>query len=500
MNGELPEGWANPRLADVAEIALGKMLDKARRTRGIPLPYLRNANVRWNDFDLADLLDMPFEDHELERFAVEAGDLMVCEGGEPGRAAVWPGGRRKVKFQKALLRVRPLAGIDPRWVMHSLRRDAASGALETHFTGSTIKHFPLQAVREYRVPLPPLAEQRRIVSAVEALLARVNAAKQRLDRMPGILKRFRQAVLAAACSGRLTEEWREKHAAPHPAGEALCERRATGANGQRGRGTRAPAEPVDAAALPEIPDCWVWARLPELGELNRGKSRHRPRNAPHLLGGPYPFVQTGDVARSGGRITVHSQTYSEAGLAQSRLWPARTVCITIAANIADSALLSYPACFPDSVVGFVADEGCCLPEYVEFFVRTARRDLSQFAPATAQKNINLEILREVAVPVPPVEEQREIVCRVERLFALADLAGRQVQAATGRSSTLAQAALAKAFRGELVPTEAELARLEGRRYESAEELLQRMSLSSANADGGPSAPTRRARIRKVRHG
>lgn len=233
-------------------------------------------------------------------------------------------------------------------------------------------------------------------------------------------------------------------------------------------------ERIAFADLPDIPDEWTWMRLADIGKLDRGKSRHRPRNAPHLYGGNYPFIQTGDVARSDGRITTHSQTYSEAGLAQSRLWPAGTVCITIAANIADSALLTYPACFPDSIVGFTVNEAVSTPEYVELFVRTARADLSQFAPATAQKNINLEILRDVAVPTPPLPEQHEIVRRVEALLRLADAIERRVAATTARAEKLMQAVLAKAFRGELVPTEAELGRREGREYEPASVLLERV--------------------------
>jgi len=177
---------------------------------------------------------------------------------------------------------------------------------------------------------------------------------------------------------------------------------------------------MENSDLPEIPDSWLWAYLPNLGFMNRGTSRHRPRNASHLYGGDYPFIQTGDVAQSGGRITSHQQTYSNAGLAQSRLWPAGTVCITIAANIAESALLTYPACFPDSVVGVIADPELSLPEYVEYFIKTARADLAQYAPATAQANINIAILNDVAVPTPPLEEQREIVRRGEALFKLAD--------------------------------------------------------------------------------
>jgi type I restriction enzyme S subunit len=139
--------------------------------------------------------------------------------------------------------------------------------------------------------------------------------------------------------------------------------------------------------------------------MNRGKSKHRPRNAPHLYGGKYPFVQTGDISQSNGRITKHTQTYSEAGLAQRKLWPQGTICITIAANIASSAVLTYPACFPDpdSVVGILSD--VFPPEYIEFFIRTARSELEQFAPATAQKNINIGILNKVVIPLAPIKDR-----------------------------------------------------------------------------------------------
>src|SRR6476469_9280784 len=117
------------------------------------------------------------------------------------------------------------------------------------------------------------------------------------------------------------------------------------------------------------PSGWRLVKLGELGEVSRGRSRHRPRYASHLYGGPYPFIQTGDIRASGGRITHHSQTYSEAGLAQSRLWPAGTLCITIAANIAETAILTYPACFPDSVVGFLSNPSLCDVRFVEYMFR-----------------------------------------------------------------------------------------------------------------------------------
>jgi type I restriction enzyme S subunit len=159
------------------------------------------------------------------------------------------------------------------------------------------------------------------------------------------------------------------------------------------------ADVVNFNAPYEVPPSWRWLRLPQLGTLDRGRSRHRPRNDPKLYGGPYPFIQTGDVRASQGRLTTFKQTYSEVGLAQSRLWPKGTLCITITANIAETAILDIDACFPGSIVGFLPDKDVCNPHFVEFFIRTVKVDLAAFAPATAQKNINLETLKFFMFPV-----------------------------------------------------------------------------------------------------
>ncbi len=171
----------------------------------------------------------------------------------------------------------------------------------------------------------------------------------------------------------------------------------------------------------ELPPNWEWARFPELGEFGRGKSKHRPRNDPKLFNpGIYPLVQTGEVARAANVIHEYHSKYSEIGLAQSRMWPAGTLCITIAANIADSALLGFDACFPDSVVGFVPFQPLNDTKYFLAFMKTARENLLKFAPATAQKNINLEILESVLIPLPPLKEISRIVAKVDELMSLCD--------------------------------------------------------------------------------
>ena len=221
----------------------------------------------------------------------------------------------------------------------------------------------------------------------------------------------------------------------------------------------------DVSGLPLLPQGWAWATLPQLGEFGRGKSRHRPRNDPKLYGGPYPFIQTGEVRRSNGRITQYDQTYNGVGLAQSRLWPAGTVCITIAANIAETSILTFPACFPDSVVGLIATDQA-VADYVELFMRMARDRLDRFAPATVQKNINLEILEALAVPLPPHAELNEIVRQVRECLSAAEGLTCMGTRASQDAARLCQSLLTTAFAGKLVPQHPE--------DEPASRLLERL--------------------------
>ena len=165
---ELPQGWEWVRLRDVADNRLGKMLDKAKNT-GKRYPYLRNTNVQWRHIDLDDIKEISLEANELDEFRLVPGDLLICEGGYPGRCAIWDHPEREMYFQKALHRVRPKAGIAAELIAISLEVDSKSGDLEAYFTGATIKHFVGQALDRYVFPLPPLNEQMRIISRVSEL-------------------------------------------------------------------------------------------------------------------------------------------------------------------------------------------------------------------------------------------------------------------------------------------------------------------------------------------
>jgi type I restriction enzyme S subunit len=190
---------------------------------------------------------------------------------------------------------------------------------------------------------------------------------------------------------------------------------------------------------------WPEKVLSEVGSLDRGRSRHRPRDAAHLFGGPYPFIQTGEIANSmAGLVEKYSQTYSKAGLQQSKMWPKGTLCITIAANIAKTAMLGFDACFPDSIVGFTAGDQVDV-EYIRAWFETVRARLEEAAPQSAQKNINLGILRKLIVSVPPIEQQREFAARVAEVR---EMEARQTESHR-RLDDLFQSLLHRAFEGEL---------------------------------------------------
>lgn len=176
----LPQGWEWVRFGDVANTRLGKMLDKSKN-RGNPKPYLRNTNVQWHRFELNDVKEMKFEQDELEEFQVLSGDLLICEGGEPGRCAIWQEAEMEIYFQKAIHRARPFAGVISEYLQVCLSNDAGSGNLSQYCTGATIKHLPGDKLCRYVFPLPSVNEQHRIVAKIDQLMTLCDTLDQKID-------------------------------------------------------------------------------------------------------------------------------------------------------------------------------------------------------------------------------------------------------------------------------------------------------------------------------
>jgi type I restriction enzyme S subunit len=196
---------------------------------------------------------------------------------------------------------------------------------------------------------------------------------------------------------------------------------------------------------------WDKKKLKEISiYVGRGKSKHRPRDDKSLYGGVYPFIQTGDVRNSKKYITVYNQTYNEKGLSQSRLWKANTICITIAANIAEVGILSFDACFPDSLIGITVDQKKINEEFLYFMLLHKQQLIKSKSKGSAQENINLKTFEDMFFMVPQKDEQDKIVKQLNHLFKLSNSITNIQLKKVSELILLKQSILQQAFNGELV--------------------------------------------------
>jgi len=202
---ELPEGWEWTKVHSVAESCLGKMLDK-EKNRGILKPYLRNINVRWGSFDLVDLLEMRFEENENERFGIKYGDLIVCEGGEPGRAAIWRDQVSDMKIQKALHRIRFIKLVKVDFFYYYLVFSASAKILDRYFTGTTIKHLTGESLNQFCFPICSLYEQNQIVQELESRLSVCDKLEETITQSLRKAEALRQSILKQAFEGKLVPQ------------------------------------------------------------------------------------------------------------------------------------------------------------------------------------------------------------------------------------------------------------------------------------------------------
>jgi type I restriction enzyme S subunit len=202
--GEVPKHWETPPVYSRFEVQLGKMLDE-KKIKGTHLaPYLRNVDVQWRSINTADLPEMDFDDEDRVRYSLRAGDILVCEGGEVGRCAIWTGELDECYYQKALHRLRSVDGRDEAsffiFVMSTL---VESGIFSSQASASTIQHLPAEKLRVVRYPAPPLSEQRAIVAHISAEIARLDGLRSATERTISLLKERRAALIAAAVTGQI---------------------------------------------------------------------------------------------------------------------------------------------------------------------------------------------------------------------------------------------------------------------------------------------------------
>lgn len=435
---ELPEGWVETTIKDVSATIQYGYTAQSDSALG-DAKYLRITDIQAGRVDWSTVPLCEAHSETVSKYRLRSGDIVFARtGGTVGKSYRISHPPDNAIFASYLVRFSPRCEVaESEYLEYFFQSDAYWQAITDGATGTGQPNFNGKKLAGIIFPLPPLAEQGRIVEKLDALSAQSRAAATALTRIETLITRYKAAVIRLALHGELTTDLNAHEQQPPPSSELFA-----------------------------IPENWEWRSLPEIGELARGKSKHRPRNDPALFGTDFPFIQTGDVKARVASPAEIGSFYNALGLSQSKLWPAGTLMITIAANIADTHILPFEACFPDSIVGFTPDVTLTDVRYIEMFFRVEKERLDRFAPAVAQKNINLKTLENVLVPLPPLEEQAEIVARIEAAFAQIETLARATAAARARLDALDRAILARAFKGKLVP--------QNPNDEPASELLKRL--------------------------
>ena len=368
----MKEGWEYKTLGEVCKIYNGNSINadyKKKHFLGATggLPFIATKDVSpLGTIDYNNGVRIPnYEEYKV----APANSVFICaEGGSAGKKFAYV--EKDVCFGNKLFCITPKdKAIKGKFIYHFVQSDNFRGQFFSLLTG-LIGGVSAKKFQTIEIPVPSLSEQQSIVDYLDSAFAKIDAMKANAEKALNEAKALFQASLKEMLEPK--EGWEEK-------------------------------------------------KLHEVAyDFSRGKSKHRPRNDKKLFGGKYPFIQTGEIRNANVYVTSHSSTYNEIGLSQSKLWPKDTVCITIAANIAEVAILKYPSCFPDSVIGFVADNNKADKLFVFYSLLKYQQELKKQGKGSAQDNINLGTFEKNYFPFPSLEEQQSIVTTLDSLKSKVD--------------------------------------------------------------------------------
>ena len=408
MTRSLPPNWAWAEFGEIADTQLGKMLSKKSKLGQRPRPYLRNQNVQWHHLDLSDVAEMDFLDTESPKYELHRDDLLVCEGGEVGRCAVWTRPRSEMYFQKALHRVRPLSGVSVKWIEYYLRWSAETGRFGDHTSGSTISHLPQRDLRRLSVPVPPTSEQERIGAAVEEHFARLDAVECSLRQALQRLDVLRSAVL------------------------------------------------IDAFhAHGNLPPVWRASTIGEVADVQLGRQRSPQHHTGEQM---RPYLRSANVTWNGISLDdVKAMNFDDADFKKYRLEPGDLLLNEASGSpneVGKPAIWDgeiSDCCFQNTLLR-LRPHGVTL-DYLYWFCYASARS-GRFGEAGRGVNIRhlgKQGLAQFPISVAPRDEQDQIIERIDRALAQTAASERSICASLTRVTALRRVVLAEAFAGRLVP-------------------------------------------------
>jgi type I restriction enzyme S subunit len=454
---ELPLGWEWVRFGTIAKHNSGKTLDSGRNT-GQLRDYITTSNLYWGQFDLVNIRQMPIPDGELGKCTARKGDLLICEGGEAGRAAVWPYDH-EVCFQNHIHRARFYGEeIDPYFVYHFFEKLNASGEIDQHRKGVGISNMSSKTLALIALPLPPFAEQHRIVAKVDELMALCDQLEQQqtdslaahqtlVETLLGTLTRvesqqefnaawariashfdtlftteasidqLKQTILQLAVMGKLAPQDPSDEPASLLLEKILSEKERLTREGAIRTQQRLPE--VSSAETPyELPDGWVWTRLGNVGLGSTGKTPSTGN--PEYYGGDIPFIGPGQITPAGEILESDKALTAEGCKLSVVAAPGDILMVCIGGSIGKSAIVY-------SQVAFNQQINSLRPLLVSSELLNYSMSTPQFQAAVLEKAtgsatpiINRSKWEELLVPIPPEVEQHRIVAKVDELMALCD--------------------------------------------------------------------------------
>ncbi|WP_423708766.1 restriction endonuclease subunit S [Undibacterium sp. WLX3042] len=470
MSG-LPKGWVESNALEIAEPVRGVSYKKEQVRFASEAGYtavLRANNIQENKILLEDLVFVPDANiNPLQRLlkndvviAMSSGSLSVV-----GKSAQ-VSSNLNASFGAFCGALRPHSIIDPRYLGLFLKSDLYRRTISNLARGTNINNLKWEHFKEIPLPLAPRDEQKRIADKLDTVLARVDACRERLNRVPLILKRFRQSVLAAATSGKLTEDWRKLNISVIDEPNVI----------------EAILSPIviHESDKRNTPSGWEWINLTKLAKLESG---HTPRKTvpEYWENGDIPWISLQDIRNADGRElfdTKYKPTQIGIDNSSARILPKGTVCFCRDISFGYVTIMGRPMATTQHFANWVCNENL-LPKFLMYVFMAGRNFLSMSGQGTTVTTIYMPALKELKILRPSIAEQTEIVRRVETLFAFADRLETRLANASAAADKLTPAFLAKAFRGELVPQDPN--------DEPASALLQRLAQANAGKEKAPRA-------------
>lgn len=376
--GVIPDDWDVSTVGAEFEIKLGKMLDSEKNV-GVPKPYLGNKSVQWGRIDLSDLPTVPMTRADLEKYRLGDGDLLVCEGGDVGRAALWNSPLEECYYQKALHRLRPLRGFDSRLMVELLRQWSDRGLLANYVTQTSIAHLPREKFMGVPMPVPPVPEQRAIAMA----LSDVDALLSALERLLAKKRDLKQATMQQLLTGQ----------------------------------TR----------LPGFYEEWMVKRLGDVARIQRGASP-RPIDSPVWFdqNSSVGWVRISDVTKSGMYLRETTQRLSPLGVQHSRPVARGSLIMSICATVGRPVITKIDVCIHDGFVVF--DDLQADKLFIYYTLKWIEQDWSKHGQTGSQMNLNTGLITGTEFSLPPLPEQAAIAAVLSDMDAeLATLEHRLVK-------------------------------------------------------------------------